>query len=613
MKAEAIPLMELYNTSNKAYVIPSYQRPFAWEPRKAEELLEAVLEDAKANAKLTSLGTLLFCKIADNNPFGKGTASTLSPTNLWEVVDGQQRLTVFSIIGYALQERLKALTAASPANGFTPGTVVDLESLFETSRSKRGITVPVLIRDGDNFDGGYTSDLAKMLNAFAGHTPWPGGVGPRLMSTYDEIKHWVEENLDGSNFTSFCDYFLNKCQVVQVIADDEDSAFTMFEPLNSTSEPLTAFEVYRSKAVRSLHVQFPETELLLAYEKTKRDEVIKRSNDLIFTMAQTYSGLRPRIHFVPLKHYLDGNVTLAFVTSFEEAAAFFRTIWLAQTATDSWFDDEAKNCVRFLKAAKHEIVIPLLLRYYLSQRTDLGKVLKVVVAFFALWRTAYPTNALPSVYRNLFTENHPDDMSVARGNSALKSPQILASYFRSHLSGKIGALAAGQTAQQKWESQQTLNYEDLKVVCKLFIFLDMGGSIKANVVPNEPWTSTDDVEHIHAASLAPIPASVQQIGNLTFLPSTVNRSLQDTPWNDKREAYTWLAAAIVMTAPTHYTSGNPVPQGVQNYLNSPQTLSLAHLGPIASHTTWGDKEIQQRTATLLGSVWNILYTGWLHP
>ena len=612
MKAEAIPLMELYNTSNKAYVIPSYQRPFAWEPRKAEELLEAVLEDANASAKLTSLGTLLFCKIVATDPFGNGTSSTLSPTNLWEVVDGQQRLTVFSIIGYALQERLKDLTAASPANGFIPGAVVDLELLFETSRSKKGTTVPVLIRDGDNFDNAYTSDLAKMLNAFAGHTSWPGGVGPRLMSTYDEIKHWVEENLDASNFTSFCDYFLNKCQIVQVIADDEDSAFTMFEPLNSTSEPLTAFEVYRSKAVRSLHVQFPETELLLAYEKTKRDEVIKRSNDLIFTMAQTYSGLRPRIHFVPLKHYLDNNVTSAFVSSFEEAAAFFRTIWLEQTATDLWFDDEAKDCVRFLKAAKHEIVIPLLLRYYLSQRTDLGKVLKMIVAFFALWRTAYPTNALPGVYRDLLTKNNPNDMSVASGN-ALKSPQALASYFRSNLLGKIGALTAGQTAQQKWESGQTLNYVDLKVVSKLFIFLDMGVSIKANLVTSEPWTSGDDVEHIHAASLAPIPAGVQQIGNLTFLPSTVNRSLQDTPWNDKREAYTWLASPARMPAPTHYTSGNSVSQGVQNYLNGPKTLSLAHLGPIASHTTWGDAEIQQRTATLLGRVWNTLYTGWLHP
>jgi len=612
MKAEAIPLLELYNTSNKAYVIPSYQRPFAWEPLKAEELLEAVLEDAKANAKLTSLGTLLFCKIVDTDPFGNGTASTLSPTNLWEVVDGQQRLTVFSIIGYALQERLKALTAASPANGFIPGPMVDLELLFETARSKKGKTVPVLIRDGDNFDTGYTSDLAKMLNAFAGHTPLPGGVGPRLMNTYDEIKHWIEENLDASNFTSFCTYFLNKCQVVQVIADDEDSAFTMFEPLNSTSEPLTAFEVYRSKAVRSLSVQFPEAESLLAYDKTKRDEVIKRSNDLIFTMAQTYSGLRPRIHFVPLKHYLDDNVTPAFVSSFEGAAAFYRTIWLAQTATDSWFDDEAKDCVRFLKAAKHEIVIPLLLRYYLGQRSDLGKVLKIVVAFFALWRTAYPTRALPGVYRDLFTENKPDDMSVASGN-ALKSPPALASYFRSNLLRKIGTPAAGQTEQQKWESEQTLNYEDLKVVSKLFIFLDMGVSIKANLVTSEPWTSGDDVEHIHAASLTPIPVGVHQIGNLTFLPSTVNRSLQATPWDDKREAYTWLAATTRMPAPTHYASRNSVPRGVQEYLNNPLTLSLAHLGPIASHTTWGGAEIQQRTANLLGRVWNILYTGWLHP
>src|SRR5262245_15400744 len=99
MQADALQLMKLYDTLNKAYVIPLYQRPFAWEPRKAIELLDAVLEDAKQGAKLTSLGTLLFCDIPDVKLFGNGTPATVGPNTLWEVVDGQQRLTVFGVIG----------------------------------------------------------------------------------------------------------------------------------------------------------------------------------------------------------------------------------------------------------------------------------------------------------------------------------------------------------------------------------------------------------------------------------------------------------------------------------------------------------------------------------
>jgi hypothetical protein len=325
------------------------------------------------------------------------------------------------------------------------------------------------------------------------------------------------------------------------VADDQNTAFMMFEPLNSTSEPLTAFEVYRSKAVRQLNAQFPKTELLLAYEQTARDDVITRSNALIFNMAQAYSGERPRIHFVPLKHYLDEHITASFIAHFEKAAEFFREIWLEQTSTAAWFDDEAKNCIRFLKAVSHDIAIPLLLRYYLTQPNDLAKVLKVIIGFYALWRASYTTHALPKTYRALLTAGGAEDMSVA-GGKPLKTTKELADYFRTKLTDKIGSLAAGQTLEQKWLADLSLNYEEHKTLCRLFIFLDMGATIKSNLVPNDPWTSADDVEHIHAVGLTPTPPSVHHIGNLTFLPGTVNKSVQASNWGDKREVYGWLAA-----------------------------------------------------------------------
>ncbi|MEZ5663160.1 MAG: DUF262 domain-containing protein [Burkholderiaceae bacterium] len=609
MQADALQLMKLYDTLNKAYVIPLYQRPFAWEPRKAIELLDAVLEDAIQGAKLTSLGTLLFCDIPDVKPFGNGTPATVGPNTLWEVVDGQQRLTVFGVIGHALKVRHEQLAAA----GLVYAPSLELEMLYETSRGKKGKTVPVLIRDGDNYDSGFTSDLAKMLDSFAGHSTWPAGVGQRLVDTRKAVLDWVETNLNAANFATFCEHFLIRCTIVQVVADDQDTAFTMFEPLNSTSEPLTAFEVYRSKAVRALTAQFPKTELLLAYEETKRDEVITRSNNLIFNMAQTYSGKRPRIHFVPLKHYLDGHVDAAFIAKFEEGADFFRTIWLEQISTAAWFDDEAKNCVRFLKAMSHDIAIPLLLRYYLERPADLPKVLKIVVAFYALWRAAYPTNALPKTYRALLSEGGSEDLSVG-GGKPLKSVQDLAGYFKTKLSDKIGVLAAGQALDDKWRAEVTLNYEELKTLCRLFIFVEMGATIKSNLVPNDPWTSVDDVEHIHAVGLAPAPPSVHKIGNLTFLPGAVNKSLQAAAWGDKREVYTWLAAPVKSVAPSVYSaSAKAVPKAVKDYLNDVNTPSLAHLGPIATNVTWGEAEIVQRSTQILSSVWNVLHASWLHP
>ena len=609
MDAHAIPLLKLYETVNKAYVIPLYQRPFAWDSRKAEELLNAVLQDATDGAKLTSLGTLLFCNIPGANPFGNNSPTTIAPTTMWEIVDGQQRLTVFAIIGYALNERHKTLVA----DGLVYSPPLEFDMLYATSRTRIGKTVPVLIRDGDNYDAGFQSDLARMLNSFAGHAEWPEGVGKRLIETRDAIVTWVNGALNAGNFATFSEHFLSKCTVVQVVADDQDTAFTMFEPLNSTSEPLTAFEVYRSKAVRQLSAQFPKTELLLAYEESKRDEVISRSNTLIFSMAQAISGLRPRIHFVPLKHYLDTKVNATFIGHFEEAADFFRTIWINQTATESWFDDEAKNCVRFLKAMSHDIAIPLVLRYYLTQRAKVGQVLKIIVAFYSLWRAAYPTNALPKTYRALLTPGSADDLSL-EGGKPLKSLADLAAYFKGKLSERIGILAPGHTIEQKWLADSNLNYEELKTLCRLFIFIDMDATIKTNLVPDDPWTSVDDVEHIFPSGLAGAPANVHRIGNLTFLPGKVNKSLQDTPWIEKREVYAWLADPAKVAPPSNYVStGSPVPRAAKDFIVDRASPALGHLAGLSANVTWGEAEIDVRSTAMLGRVWGVLHDTWLNP
>lgn len=607
MKAAALSITKLYDTLNKAYVVPSYQRPFAWNTNKATELLDAILEDATANAKLTSLGTLLFCDVPNtgsSHPFGNNAGNTIAPSSVWEVVDGQQRLTVFALIGYALQKKFDALALV-----YSPP--LEFEMLYATSRTKKGKAVPVLIRDGDNYDSGYSSDLANLLDAFAGNQLMPPGVGSRLLETQEAVFAWVDTELNVGNFASFADYFLTKCTVVQVEADDQDSAFMMFEPLNSTSEPLTAFEVYRSKAVRALNSTFAKTELLLDYENAGRDEVIGKSNTLIFTLAQAYSGERPRIHFVPLKNYLDNHVDTAFVSQFEHAADFYREIWLQQTAVDVWFDEETKNCVRFLKAVQHDAVIPLILRYYLTNKTDLPAVLKIVVAFYALWRAAFPTNNLPAIYRALFTNGAPADMSISSG-SPVKTVQQLATHFKSALVTKLGTLPTGMNTVDLWISKADLLNYDQNKLCRLYIFVDMVASIKCNLVPDDPWTSVDDVEHIHSSALAPVPGNVNRLGNLTFLPLSVNRSIQNAPWSDKKEVYGHLASPTKVTA-TAYSSGAPIPAAVRTYLSDPKSISLGHLSTLIVNPNWGSAEINTRTMQMMTSAWTTLHDSWLTP
>jgi hypothetical protein len=608
MKADALSLVSLYSTVNKAYVVPDYQRPFAWSQERATDLLDAILDDAADKQEMTSIGTFLFCVVPtqDSHPFGDNSANSVAPRDVWEVVDGQQRLTVLALVGYALKQRHAALMR----EGLVYAPPLEFDMMYSNFKRVNGRRVPILVRDGDNFDSYVRSELGQTLGSFVSGTVTPSGT---IADVLAKVMEWTN-SLSASNFGKFCDYLLERCKYVQVVADTQDIAFTMFEPLNSTSEPLTAFEVFRSKAIRQLgstQATFDKTLGYLSYENSRRDDVVKRSNQLVFSLAQSYSGERPRIQFVRLKKYLDPLVNDRFVASMESGAEFLGGVWNDQVVNAPWFDASTKDCVRFLKASNHLAPMPVLMRYYQHDPSLLPEVAKAIAAFWALWRSAFPTNKLPEVYRALLDKHNAHDMSIDRGK--LMSVADFKSYLRGELERKISQTTGG-VASSAWIARASgaLNYEEHKAVCRFLIFIEMGASLRQNLAPDDPWTNLDDIEHILPAVTYPSPPELHRLGNLTFLPLEVNRSLRDLNWALKREAYEWLAMPTRMSAPpTVFTDGSAVPPGVIRYLG-PGASALLHLSPLAANQTWSATEIAARTESMLKVVWESLYQDWLH-
>lgn len=614
VKADAISLVELFHTTNTAYVIPSYQRRFVWGPDKAEELLEGIFNDFinEDAVHLTSIGTILVCGVPTGarNPYGKKDQQTKAPNIIWEVVDGQQRLTFFAIAAHALKMRLDNLM--QEGLDYSPSS--ELELFYSTARRATGNErVPCIIREEDNFDvHPFQSPVAQLLSRFISGSNSPYTAvedeameAERLELVCQTVSSWVDAKLNAVNLGDFTEYFLQGCQVIRVEADNQDVAFNMFEPLNSTSEPLTALEVYRSKVVKKISngsMLMKRTYELVDNANANRDEVIRKSNDLVFFTCQLYSGTRPGKSFVPLKKYLDTKVDRSFIEVLEKNADFLRTVWLDQTEDSSWFDDDTKNCIRFLKAAKHDIAIPLLGRYYITNPEHLPRVAKSVAAFFALWRANNPTNNLPDVYRRLLADAGDDDMSMCTGN--LKSPTELTSYFKQQLRQRMGCSTEADLFET-WKECKYLYYDVVKAVCRLFIFLHIGDTLKINLRPDDPWKRIDDIEHIVPQAMN-FPW-VNQIGNLTFLPSKVNRSISSMEWREKRPIYQSLAA-------THRGQQDEWvswPSAVTEYLRDSASPAICHLADIATHETWGQQESDQRSDEIKKHVWRVLYDQWL--
>lgn len=156
-----------------------------------------------------------------------------------------------------------------------------------------------------------------------------------------------------------------------------------------------------------------------------------------------------------------------------------------------------------------------------------------------------------------------------------------------------------------WKTCRYLFYDPMMVVCRLYILTDIGASLRPNLVPNDPWTKVDDIEHIAPESLG--WPNIHSIGNLTFLPPAINRSLKDKGWNEKRPLYEALASPQRTASISHNAR-----EAVKVYLSpSSSNPALVHLQGIASHATWGPADIDARSESIKQTVWAMLYGQWL--
>ncbi len=82
MKAEELKIVAVL-TENKTYVIPSYQRPYSWSEEHAIQLIGDIYDSFSNKTKEYFIGSLICIEKEDN---------------LYEVIDGQQRLITISLI-----------------------------------------------------------------------------------------------------------------------------------------------------------------------------------------------------------------------------------------------------------------------------------------------------------------------------------------------------------------------------------------------------------------------------------------------------------------------------------------------------------------------------------
>lgn len=187
-KNNTVEILNVEQIFNSKYVVPLYQRNFAWGEEQICQLLQDIHESIKVKDQQYFIGSLVTIRRQDGS---------------FEVIDGQQRLTILALLSYVLQFRIE--------------TEIHYDSRPEVER--------------------FLQSLASGVYA--------SGSDPSTSHFSAAIETIKEEIAKIENKDTFRDYVLNNvCLVREIMPEDTDVA-AYFEIMNNRGEQLQEHEIIK--------------------------------------------------------------------------------------------------------------------------------------------------------------------------------------------------------------------------------------------------------------------------------------------------------------------------------------------------------------------------------
>ena len=190
------------------YRIPLYQRNFAWGDQQMEQLLRDIKEN---NNPEYYLGTLVVYEVTKNNK------------TVFEVIDGQQRLTAISII-YSVLSRMVPSSILFPMN-------LEFECREKSNSALR------LLRERGDLEGRNDGSIDSILDAIS------------TVKTF--AKKELKAYCDDSEVAAFLKRFLD-VSIFRVKLHNLTDKNHYFEVMNNRGEQLEAHEIVKVKLMERI-------------------------------------------------------------------------------------------------------------------------------------------------------------------------------------------------------------------------------------------------------------------------------------------------------------------------------------------------------------------------
>ncbi|MDN5078364.1 DUF262 domain-containing protein [Aliarcobacter butzleri] len=220
------------------YKIPPYQREYAWRKDQWENLFNDILE----NEKGYFLGSMICINKDDSDIF--------------EVIDGQQRLTTISILENALLKVIRNRWVASVDDMDKIALLANLQNSIYDKNSNL-YKLELSIQNSNNIDYKYLCSNESKFEKENYNKPLNFG-NRRISKAYNYfLDRLNEKDIEDNYIFSIEDIFsylqnLNSSLLVRIDVKDATSAFILFESINNRGIPLTPIDLIKNLIIGNL-------------------------------------------------------------------------------------------------------------------------------------------------------------------------------------------------------------------------------------------------------------------------------------------------------------------------------------------------------------------------
>lgn len=220
---------------NKKFVIPDYQRPYKWNIEKCETLWSDIENFAQTDAKSGAdyfLGTIVSYVNDDRNQ---------------EIIDGQQRITSFMLLLRSFYKKLDDMQEDEDVIGLKnqlAPCIWDINPISQKVTDKTKIhIISEVATEEDN------ETFHKILET--------GNIIEDTSDNYSKNYRYFKEKCDEYATTNpmqwkeLCVTILQKCIILPIECDAQDTALTIFSTLNDRGMPLADSDIFKAQIYRN--------------------------------------------------------------------------------------------------------------------------------------------------------------------------------------------------------------------------------------------------------------------------------------------------------------------------------------------------------------------------